>query len=105
MQGGELCRSKGRQLSLYRAESHAVGWPSLTSPQPMHASDEPTPDAPVAALLLAYAVVYVVWGSTYLAIRVAVETLPPLTLTGARLAGGTIDREKFLPGKSRLFLP
>ena len=29
--------------------------------------------------------VYVVWGSTYLAIRVALDTLPPFTLTGARL--------------------
>ena len=33
-----------------------------------------------AALL----VVYVVWGSTYLAIRVGVETIPPLLLAGAR---------------------
>ena len=32
--------------------------------------------------LLAYAVLYVVWGSTYLAMRIAVETLPPF-LTGA----------------------
>jgi hypothetical protein len=31
-----------------------------------------------AALL----VVYVVWGSTYLAIRVGVETIPPLLLAG-----------------------
>ena len=33
-----------------------------------------------AALL----VVYVVWGSTYLAIRVRVETIPPLLLAGIR---------------------
>lgn len=33
-----------------------------------------------AALL----VVYVVWGSTYLAIRVGVETIPPLLLAGIR---------------------
>jgi drug/metabolite transporter (DMT)-like permease len=30
------------------------------------------------ALLLAFLVIYVVWGSTYLAIRYAVETIPPL---------------------------
>ncbi|MGO9784953.1 MAG: EamA family transporter [Streptosporangiaceae bacterium] len=29
-------------------------------------------------------VIYVVWGSTYLAIRVGVETIPPLLLAGAR---------------------
>jgi drug/metabolite transporter (DMT)-like permease len=37
-----------------------------------------------ARLLAAFAAVYVVWGSTYLAIRFAVETLPPLLMAGAR---------------------
>lgn len=32
----------------------------------------------------AFAVVCIVWGTTYLAIRVAVQTIPPLLLTGAR---------------------
>ena len=42
---------------------------------------------PVAVNLL---VVYVVWGSTYLAIRLVVETLPPFLAAGARflIAGG-----------------
>jgi drug/metabolite transporter (DMT)-like permease len=41
---------------------------------------------------LALAVVYVVWGSTYLAIRFAIETLPPFTMAGLRflLAGGAL---------------
>ncbi len=39
----------------------------------------------------AFAVVCVVWGTTYLAIRVAVTTMPPFLLTAARyLAGGVI---------------
>lgn len=40
-------------------------------------------------LLAAFAAVYIIWGSTYLAIRFAVETLPPLLMAGARfiLAG------------------
>ena len=37
-----------------------------------------------ARLLAAFAAVYLVWGSTYLAIRFAVETLPPLLMAGAR---------------------
>ena len=44
-------------------------------------------DIPKGASLLAWAalvVVYVVWGSTYLAIRVAVRDLPPMTLAGLR---------------------
>jgi drug/metabolite transporter (DMT)-like permease len=46
-------------------------------------------DEPVAAgapwsVLLAFAVVYVVWGSTYLAIRFAIESIPPLLMAGTR---------------------
>ena len=49
--------------------------------------------APSTAMVLAaFAAVYIVWGSTYLAIRVAIETLPPLLMAGARflLAGGIL---------------
>ena len=43
-------------------------------------------------LVLAFAIVYVVWGSTYLAIKYAIETLPPLLMAGARfvVAGGVL---------------
>ncbi len=44
------------------------------------------------ALLLGFATIYLVWGSTYLGIRIAVETLPPFLMAGARflVAGGLI---------------
>lgn len=35
-------------------------------------------------LLAAFAAVYLIWGSTYLAIRIGVETVPPLMLAGLR---------------------
>src|SRR5215216_1600962 len=35
-------------------------------------------------VVAAFAAVYLVWGSTYLAIRFAVETLPPLLMAGTR---------------------
>jgi drug/metabolite transporter (DMT)-like permease len=35
-------------------------------------------------VLLAFAAVYLIWGSTYLAIRVGIESFPPLLLAGAR---------------------
>jgi drug/metabolite transporter (DMT)-like permease len=35
-------------------------------------------------VLVAFAAVYVIWGSTYLAIRVGVESFPPLLLAGSR---------------------
>jgi drug/metabolite transporter (DMT)-like permease len=43
------------------------------------------------ALLLAFAAIYLIWGSTYLGIRVAVETMPPFLMAGARfLLAGTM---------------
>lgn len=37
-----------------------------------------------AAIILAFAAVYLLWGSTYLAIRFAIETLPPFLMAGTR---------------------
>ena len=42
--------------------------------------------APSANVWLALGIVYVVWGSTYLAIAIAVQTLPPLFYSGVRFA-------------------
>jgi drug/metabolite transporter (DMT)-like permease len=47
--------------------------------------DVPNPSAPSRALIIAaFAAVYVIWGSTYLAIRFAVEVLPPFLMVGTR---------------------
>lgn len=45
-----------------------------------------------AALLLAFAAVYIIWGSTYLGIRFAIDSMPPLLMAGSRyaLAGGLL---------------
>lgn len=41
--------------------------------------------------LLAFGAIYIIWGSTYLAIRYAVETIPPLLMIGVRsLTAGII---------------
>jgi drug/metabolite transporter (DMT)-like permease len=46
---------------------------------------QPTENAPSAtSLVLAFGAIYLVWGSTYLAIRFAVETLPPFLMLFAR---------------------
>jgi drug/metabolite transporter (DMT)-like permease len=43
------------------------------------------------ALVLAFAAIYLIWGSTYLGIRVAVETMPPFLMAGMRFAvAGTL---------------
>lgn len=42
-------------------------------------------------LILAFASVYLIWGSTYLAIKFAIETIPPFLMAGVRfLVSGTI---------------
>ncbi len=48
--------------------------------------------APVKHVWIALAVVYVLWGSTYFGIKIAVETLPPLLAGGSRflVAGGLL---------------
>src|SRR5512139_1644919 len=43
-------------------------------------------------IALAFAAIYLIWGSTYLAIRFAIETIPPFLMGGVRflLAGGVL---------------
>jgi len=55
-----------------------VGPDDLTAPD-VHAAG-PVP----LNTLLAFAAIYIIWGSTYLAIRFAVETLPPFLMLAAR---------------------
>src|SRR5690348_6864923 len=45
-----------------------------------------------SSVLLAFFAIYVLWGSTYLAIRVAVESVPPLFAAGVRfmIAGAVL---------------
>jgi drug/metabolite transporter (DMT)-like permease len=45
-----------------------------------------SPSPPKLALVSAFAIVYLVWGSTYLAILFAIDTLPPFLMAGARFA-------------------
>ena len=42
-----------------------------------------------SSVLLAFAAVYIIWGSTYLGIRLAIDSMPPLLMAGTRytLAG------------------
>lgn len=47
---------------------------------------------PLLGVLAAFAALYVIWGSTYLGIRFAIETMPPFTMAGIRflLAGALL---------------
>ena len=59
-----------------------------------------------ARILLAFAAVYIIWGSTYLAIRYAIETIPPFFMAGCRfvIAGAILyvwTRARGAPPPSR----
>jgi drug/metabolite transporter (DMT)-like permease len=61
-------------------------------------------ERPVGRILLAFAIIYFVWGSTYFAIRVGVHAMPPLTMAALRLVfsgivlvGWQISRGEKLP--------
>src|SRR5438046_2019563 len=58
-------------------------------------------------IVAAFATVYLVWGSTYLAIRFAIETIPPFLLGAARFltAGGLLYSVMRLRGTPRPALP
>lgn len=45
-----------------------------------------TPSSPRLGLYAAFAAVYLIWGSTYLAIHYAIQTLPPFLMAGARFS-------------------
>jgi drug/metabolite transporter (DMT)-like permease len=47
----------------------------------------PTHEPTSTLVLLSFAAVYVIWGSTYLAIRIGVESFPPLLVAGLRHLG------------------
>lgn len=55
---------------------------------------------PLWQILIAFGAVYIIWGSTYLAIHYAVETLPPLAMAGSRftVAGAALMAVTFLRG-------
>ncbi|HUQ82333.1 MAG TPA: EamA family transporter [Gemmatimonadaceae bacterium] len=59
----------------------------------MTTADRVSANAPRNVMIAAaFAAIYLIWGSTYLAIKYAIETVPPFLMTGARflIAGGVL---------------
>ena len=61
------------------------------------------PDRKKLLVILAFAAVYLIWGSTYLAIRFAIDTIPPFLMAGVRfiIAGLIIYGIALLQGAGR----
>lgn len=59
---------------------------------------------PTATTVLAFLAIYVIWGSTYLAIRFAVESMPPFLMAGVRfsVAGMALYAFGHVRGAARL---
>ena len=60
--------------------------PTDVATSPTGEQPAPAPPGPASSTLLlaSFAAVYILWGSTYLAIRIGVESFPPLLLAGLR---------------------
>jgi drug/metabolite transporter (DMT)-like permease len=84
IRSGKLVNIGGRPVIVPNPTSHAA------APDRSHA----------IKLALAFVAIYVIWGSTYLAIRFAVETIPPLVTAGIRhsIAGGIMLTWAWLRG-------
>ncbi len=79
-----------------RPPAHPPPGVVAAAPAPDRVAPRPAAVTPVAAetahpapaarsaLLLAFAAIYIIWGSTYLGIRVAVTTMPPFLMAAAR---------------------
>jgi drug/metabolite transporter (DMT)-like permease len=69
-------QAKERKMSTAKLDMRKSSGSSATLPPPLART--------ATLVLVAFAAVYVVWGSTYLAIRIGIESFPPLILAGLR---------------------
>src|SRR5262249_31341003 len=81
----------------------AIVGTSRVKPADANARSELRPAPSGAKLVAAFAAVYVLWGSTFLAIRFAVATLPPFLMAGTRhlVAGLVLYPLACLRGRER----
>ena len=77
-----LIRSRQRaRIKFAEAKMVNIGGCPVIAPQTNSAAPRGSDSIKLG---LAFAAIYLVWGSTYLAIRYAVETIPPLVTAGIR---------------------
>lgn len=74
-------------------ESRAQGIRFDAPPPDLRPPAMPTSHPPSrTAIIVAFAAIYLIWGSTYLGIRIAIETMPPFLMASVRflIAGGVL---------------
>jgi drug/metabolite transporter (DMT)-like permease len=94
------CVRAGHDSAGMSNEAEGIGRVSISTPM------EANTHRPEWKTLLAFAIIYFVWGSTFLAIRVGVRDVPPFLLAGMRffiagfvLFGWTIARRERSPNR------
>src|ERR1700680_2572968 len=86
-----LTRQSSQIMAMIRSGKMInIGGRPVIVPKPKPASAQNKARSDAIKLALAFVAIYIIWGSTYLAIRYAVETIPPLVTAGIRhsVAGG-----------------
>ncbi len=70
----------------------APALPSGASSERRGRSQIAAPPPPRIKIIVAFAAIYVIWGSTYLAIKISIETIPPFLMASSRflIAGGLL---------------
>jgi drug/metabolite transporter (DMT)-like permease len=94
--------------SFHMSEPATIPAPSGDVQSPATSGRAPEAPPTRAKLIAAFAAVYLIWGSTFLAIRYAIETMPPLLMAGVRflVAGAMLYawaavREKVRPTRAQ----
>ncbi len=85
-----LARSANMMKDSFQAKSFSE---QLSGQEERQAAISPTASKPnPLAIVLALLALYLIWGSTYLGIRIAIESIPPLLMMGVRfiIAGGIL---------------
>jgi len=91
---------RGDFVSLYRSRPHVIMPPVLTTTTPDRLAAKPAVDP---RLIGSLAAVYIIWSSTYLAMRIVVVDLPPLMSAALRfLSAGGVMLAIALRGGARL---
>jgi drug/metabolite transporter (DMT)-like permease len=81
----EKAVAKRRQIDSSASRPRESGAAARAQLPSETASSSPVP-ARLAFILVALGTLYLVWGSTYLAIRIAIHTIPPLLMASTRFA-------------------
>lgn len=82
---------RGRDGVVNRGGNKLWGRPFLAAQFPSEMRTPSLPAGLTPAIALAFAVVYLVWGSTYVANIIAIESIPPFVLIASRLlVAGTV---------------